>query len=230
MELSEWLANALSPDSPDIKNPTDSTDGPDEDVRYETFRDCSPREIEEIFERLAHNQRIDCVDPDSRRIPRSKWWDFSSYLNRDDGANRRWGLHQSHTEPRDGLRVCIHDDAPVEKRPVKNRGGESNRSTEKEQTERRGWFRMPLSIGIKRSSTKEETEAESEEQVQSRVIVECETDRDDCKLNRKAFVKYGRECVARGSGNRYQLDSDLDRVAEEIGTSRDSSGDQQSIS
>jgi hypothetical protein len=227
MGLSDRLADALSADRSEIKDSTDSTDDHDEYVRWDKFGGCSPREIEEIFEGLAHNQRIDCVDPNSRRIPRSKWWHFSSYLNRNHEANMRWGLNQSHTEPRDGLRVCIYDDAPVEKRPVKNREGESTSSTEKEQTERRAWFRMPLSIGVRRTSTQEGTETGSEEQTRSKEIVECETNRGDCKLNRHALVKYGRECIARGSGNRDQLDADINRVAEEVGTDHDQSGDQQ---
>lgn len=178
-----------------------------------------------FFEELSHNQRIDCVDPDSRRIPRRKWWEFSSYLNRNDAANARWGLEQSHTEPRDGLRVCKHDDAPVDKLPVENRLDMSLRSMEKEQTEHGFWWRSIWKFGLKRTLTQGEAETESDEQTRSEEIVQCETDRDDCMLNRQAFVKYGRKCVTRGSGNENQLDSDINRVLSELGVSQGISGD-----
>lgn len=224
MSLAEKLKDILLEDTESTISQAASQEK-SSSLRLDIFKGLTAEEIEAVFEKCSHKERIDCVDIESRKIPRRHWWTFSSYLNTDEAARTRWGLDKSHTDELESAVVCTYDDGQVEVLTVETQISESHESTTQNKANLSLGFRRFVNIVAKIGRKKSDAESESETKTITKEITECPTDRGNCKLNRQAFIKYGREIIARGSGNRTYLDQELDHIANEIGIETDDQQD-----
>lgn len=228
MSLADRLGAALKGEPSDDSSKDNSENDEAADVRRDFFRGLTAEEIESLFLECSHQKRIEYVDQGSRKIPKQHWWKFNAYLEYNDDATHRWGLNDTHTKETEAAILCEYDEAQVEVVTVEYMIGESTTESNSESEGISYGVNRFLNIGTQTQTTKGETESESSEKTVTKIITECQTNRGDCKLNRKAFIRYGREVVSRGSGYRTYLDMELDRITDAAGIDVNKPGSQTS--
>lgn len=217
MSLADRLQAALEYETQNSSSKNQAEGQKEGGVRHDFFRGLTAEEIEDFFLNCAHQKRIDYVDQGSRKIPKQHWWKFSAYVNYNDSANSRWGLDSTHTKDLEDATICEYDDGKVQELIVEYVLSESSSKTSEGRQGYSFGFSRFLNIGTSTETTEGETESASEGKTVVKTITQCQTDRGDCKLNRQAFIRYGREVVSRGSGYRTYLDQELDRIAADAG-------------
>lgn len=184
------------------------------------FRGMSPDRIEEILLELSPVGRLRTVRPDTREVPRGEWWEFIHYVHEEPDRRTRWGLDQPLTDPEDGIVVCAADGDVATVRVVERQQRQSttaSTATIEDRTLKAG-VTAGGHVGVEGTQSASDSERDTDEagRTETRRIYECGTNDGDCRLNRRAFYKFGNFCFVTGSGNREHLRSEIDRVKAEL--------------